>query len=351
MLPPRHIAQHLVGWQWTLYRYGCLIAARPQGSPLGLNDLVCDYRYHHMTALSEAFGVGCGLSYALRWLQFVAPAARIQPPVDVEFVLDTGQILVGGIPVPFQPAPNATRRPDYLIAAQQPTGRIRLLVVECKGNSDGRQSVVDQMCTAMFQLEGITFQLSSVGVQRHAYAARVPRVGGSLVVYAVDPSDEGTDWTPLPVVRDDSHGSIGRWENGRLLLPTPEAVAARLLREVDNRTLEWAGLPATTTLELIERVPRRESQLGDLVGATSSFHAPDGHTVEVFTGALIDALRATQTSPHEASERRAALTTRVRSAQVESRRRAAIPFRADEDAEKIASVITDDGLALAISLA
>lgn len=358
MLPPRHVQQHIASWHWTLVRYGYLIARSLPGAPLETATFVGDYRFHHMTALSEAFGVGCALSYAREWLQTLLAGtdATIYNPIDFDYLLGVGALPLPGPAVGLKPkkAPNATRQPDYLIVAED-GGQLRLLIVECKGTSGTRAKAIDQLGSAMHQLEGIIFAGSAQGqvaIDRHAYAARISPGGDVVKLYGVDPLEEGNHWLrPTIRAREDPRPLATRYEEGRLLLPSPEEVGGQFLRRLQDRTVAWAGGGDYAEDLDVQHAERQESEFGDVIGVTSSFRLPTGQAVEVFSGALVDVLQAAQDpDPVQALERTRTVRRRLEvitpgGADVDATR-----LRSDEDQQRVASVLSDDGLALRVEI-
>jgi hypothetical protein len=262
-------------------------------------------------------------------------------------------------------AGNASGQPDYLIGAQRPNGDVRLLVVECKGNSSSRATSIRQLGKAMHQLESITVagETGAFAFDRHAYCTRLTKSGAPVELLAVDPPARGRRWVrPEPSASDDRLALGERGPQGRLFLPSPEDVTGRLVQRLDDRTLAWAGAGAGAEIDL-RRVPRLDCDFGEVVGATSSLRLPDGPTVEVFTGVLVEVLEAALDPDVErARKRRTAVRRGVAGAGRASTgsqdpstspaawRSTAAPLRADDDRERIASAIGEDGLALRIEV-
>jgi hypothetical protein len=362
MLPPRHAAQNLASWHWTLLRYAYLIEPEP-GRPFATNELVGDYRHHHMTALSEAFGIGWALSYARSWLAAQAPAgAVIRNPIDLDYVL-LGAPVTGHVAAPMvHQAANASRHPDFLIAAEH-SNTIRLLLVECKGNSGGGSSKsIGQLGSAMHQLEGIHFENAAgepVAVDKHAYASRMTKAGGALEILGVDPVPEGRRWVRPDRVQSDSPRPIeAQAEAPRRM--SAEKTAGRLLRRLDDAIQTWSGLEGIGTETNLQQLKRRESDFGDIAGTASTLELPNGTRVEVFTGAVVDALEASREGDFERAEaRRAGLRNELRGAPrpqwdaevvTEESQLAAAPLKAAEDPERASSVVTEDGSVLSIEV-
>jgi len=200
------------------------------GAPLRLNALAGDYRFHHMTALSEAVGVACALGYVCEWLrQAFQPRPLVYDPVGFDYLLGTagqpGQPVPGPAGASARKAPNATRQPDYLVAAQDPsTQAMRVLLVECKGTSSGRGRAIEQLGSAMHQLEGVIFggTPTSWAVERHAYSAVVSKTGGDVEIYGVDP--------PGRVALGVSRGVAGAVPRRLRVATTPETSSPRTQR-------------------------------------------------------------------------------------------------------------------------
>jgi hypothetical protein len=352
-LPPRHVHQHLASWHWTMLRYAYLIEPKPGGSPFETNLLAGDYKHHHMTALSEAVGVGCSLSYAQRWLAVQLPSdVIVHDPIDFDYLIGVGSVPLPGKAAGLTPqaAPNTRRKPDYLIVAERDDGFVQLLVVECKGTSSGRSTAIGQLGSAMHQLAGVTFAGSAAGpiaIHRHAYAALMTKGGGAVKLFGIDPPEDGDPWVrPSPSTRDEGQPLEARRDEGSLMLPTPEVVSGRYLRRLEDRAFAWAGASAGE-LDL-EAAPRRDSRFGALIGATSSLILPGRRTIKIFTGALVSLLQAAQESdPDKAQQHRLEVRRKLddgRPLESEGRR------LADEDPARVASVINDDGLALRIEV-
>jgi hypothetical protein len=369
MLPPQHVRQSLTSWHWALIRYAYLIDPTPTpGDRLATNALAGDYRHHHMTALSEAVGVGCALSYAMGWLRAQIPSdATVHDPIDFDYVLGAKSPPLSAAVAAAAPhaAGNASGQPDYLVGAQRPDGDVRLLVVECKGNSSSRAASIRQLGKAMHQLEGITFagHAGAFAFDRHAYCTRLTKSGAPVELLAVDPPARGRRWVrPEPSASEDRL-ALGEWgPQGRLFLPSPEDVTGRLVQRLDDRALAWAGAGAGAEIDL-RRVARLDCDFGAVAGATSSLRLPDGPTVEVFTGALVEVLEAAlDPDPARARESRAAVRRAVAGAGLASTepqepstdhsewRSTAAPLRASDDPEQVASAIGEDGLALRIEI-
>jgi hypothetical protein len=361
MLPPRHIQQNLASWHWTLIRYAYLIKppSTQKAERLATNTLVGDYRYHHMTTLSEAFGVGCALSYSQNWLSSQIPAsATVHPPIDFDYLLGPGAAPLPG-PAPAlhaKAAPNATRQPDYVIAAEAEDGTVRLLVVECKGNSKGRTKAIAQLGSAMHQLASVEFAdgpHGAVPVLRHAYAAFVSKKGAAIEIWGVDPPEgEGSPWvTPAIPPRGSLADVPSSHAGGALLLPNVEEVSGRVVRRLADRAVAWAGAGDDTEGLDIRRLKHHESELGIVAGATSSLELPDGQTIEIFTGALVETLRALKSGDIErARAQRLEVKRALQGDEGEPRRKRPVEFHGDEDPERVASVMDDGGLALHIKV-
>jgi hypothetical protein len=358
MLPPRHVTQHLASWHWTLMRYAYLIElAAPNFAPLATNNLAGDYRYHHMTALSEAFGVGCALSYAREWLRVVAPGATVHDPIDFDYLLGPVATSLPGAAssILAQRAANARRQPDYLIAAEQSDGSVRLLLAECKGTSGGRSKAIGQLGSAMGQLQTIVFAPSSVGpvsIDRHAYAARVTKRGGAITLYGVDPEDEGEHWFTPSTPRRGRDDAPAFERNGQeLRLPAPEEVAGRVIIRLEDRLAAWAGAGDSVEQGDLTDMRRVESDFGDLVGTTSTLELPDGTRVEVFTGTLVSVLQAARQAESDGlRKQRAEIRRAMTEDQIDDRRARAARLSRDENPERTASALTEEGLALRIEV-
>jgi hypothetical protein len=353
MLPPRHVRQHLASWHWALVRYGYLIEpASKANSPLRTNELMGDYRYHHMTALSEAFGVACALSCAQGWLASGVPSSGfVHLPIDFDYLIGPGSTPLPGrtAPVKARMTANAKRRPDYLIVAEDGSRGVTLLIVECKGTSKGPATAIEQLGSAMHQLEGVAFMPSpkpNVSIARHAYAALVSKRGAAVRLYGVDPPEhDGQAWVRPVLPSRQSMQSLSDMDiAGRLLLPSPAELAGRALRRVEDRVVAWAGAGDDAQDSDIQSLDREESRFGDVVGATSSLTLPDGDAVEVFTGALLDAVKAATDSD---DQRALAERTRIGHAVKDADDRR---LGADENREQAASHIDEDGLVLRIKV-
>lgn len=358
MLPPQHAQQNLASWHWTLLRYAYLIEPRPAGAPLRLSALAGDYRFHHMTALSEAVGVACALSYACEWLR---QASQGQPlvydPVDFDYLLgitgQPGQPVPGPVGATAHKAPNATRQPDYLVAAQDTTTQaMRLLLVECKGNSSGHGRAINQLGSAMHQLQGVIFggTATSWGVERHAYSAVISKTGGDVVLYGVDPPEEGERWIPP---RREHHAEVParRDSAGDLVVDDPPAMAGRTLARLEARSLAWAGFAAETEHRRVHEAPSRPSPYGDIVGTTSTLRMPTGESVTVFTGAVRDMLTAALAQdPEQSVELSTKARRQVAGAEHPAAARTARRLDPNEDQERVASSVSDDGLVLQVAL-
>jgi len=361
MLPPLHVQQGLAHWHWSLVRYGYLLDRAPTTGALATNALAGDYRHHHMTALSEAIGVGCALSYAVEWLREASNGAIVHTPIDFDYLLG------GGVPQLAGPAgqlnvahaAHTSRHPDYLLAAEQ-NGQVRLLIVECKGNSAAGQSKsLDQLGSAMHQLEGVEFgggPGTPPGVDKHAYATRMTKVGGPVEIIGIDPPDSKERWVrPVVPSREDRRPIGEHLEGGRLLLPPVDEVGGHLLRRVEDRVVAWAGEGPIRTPDGLAASVRTDSDHGDLTGSSSRVTLADGSSLEVFTGALVEALATAQDpDPEAASARRSEMRRSI----VEGDDRGALSRRdrrnrrihEDEDPERVASALSEDGLALRISV-
>ena len=360
-LPPRHVQQNLASWHWALIRYAYLI--KPPSTknvrPLATNALVGDYRYHHMTALSEAFGVGCALSCAKHWLSSQIPgSAAVRPPIDFDYLLGPG---AGSLPsrataVSVKTAPNATRQPDYLVLAEDKNKTVRLLVVECKGTSVSKAKAMEQLGSAMHQLASIEFANASqvrVPVPLHAYAAHVSKTGAEIDIYGIDPpEDEGDPWIyPIIPTRREMPDLRRPDKNGRLILPSVEEISGRVLRCLEDKAIAWAGAGDSVEDVDINSLRRQESEFGDIAGASSSIELPDGGTVSIFTGALVKTLEAAKdVDPEHAHARRTEIRRALQSGDKESWQTRPITIGTNQDPERVASVIDDDGLALRIEV-
>jgi hypothetical protein len=361
MLPPQHVQQNLASWHWTLIRYAYLIEppSTQKVRPLRTNALVGDYRHHHMTALSEAFGVGCALSCAQDWLNSEIPgSAVVRPAIDFDYLLGPG-----AKPLPraaaatlVKMAPNATRQPDYLVLAEDENKTVRLLVVECKGNSQSKATAIDQLGSAMHQLASIEFANASqvrVPVPLHSYAAHVSKTGAAINIYGVDPpEDEGNPWVrPVIPARREMSDLRESDENGKLLLPSVEEISGRVLRRLEDKAVAWAGAGDSVEDVDIKSLSHQESEFGDIAGATSSLELPDGGTIGIFTGALVETLRAAKdVDPENAHARRTEIRHTLRNDDTEPRRARSVTIGTNQDPERVASVIDDDGLVLRIEV-
>ena len=358
MLPPRHVKENLASWHWTLIRYGYLIEAATHASPtpLATNSLAGDYKHHHMTALSEAIGVGCALTYAKSWLgNQVSAADEIHAPIDFDYLIGPDANPAPGahgFTHTLAPEPvavrGATRRPDYLIAAEQPSGMMRLMIVECKGNSGGRSRAIGQLGSAMHQLAAIEFHApgtAPTAVDRHAYATYMSKTGASVRVFGVDPPEKGKSWVEPRSAKRSDLKPFERESDGSLRLPSPEEVAGRALLKISERSLAWAGADESIDEDLRTTI---ESDAGDLTGTRSTLELPGGQTVRVFTGALKSVVRDAREVVRDG-------TTRHRHDRPNRRTSSALPsswspIRRDDDTERIASALSEDGLALEIEV-
>jgi hypothetical protein len=360
MLPPRHVRQNLASWHWALMRYGYLIQPAPvANTPLATSALVGDYRFHHMTALSEAVGVGCALSYAKHWLRAeIRQPVIIHDAIDLDYLLGSGaQSLPGSAAsIPLQLAPNATRQPDYVIVAEDQRQAVRLMVVECKGTSGSRATAVRQLGSAMQQLAGIQFGPGSHGhvpVIQHAYAARMSKQGAAIDLYGVDPpDDEGDPWIRPAIPARQQMGALRALDRTtRLPLPSVEAIGGRALRRLEDKTVAWVGAGDGADGVDIRRLTHRESSFGDVVGAASTLSLPDGYTVEIFTGALAGVLEAVKDGDMDRSHaERIKLAAGLGGREGKRLRVRTVAFDANEDPERVASAIDDDGLVLRIKI-
>jgi hypothetical protein len=165
-------------------------------------------------------------------------------------------------------------------------------------------------------------------------------------------TEEGNPWVrPTVPLAEDRREFAQRDEDGRLVLPSPEEVSGRVLRRLQDRTVAWAGAGDTVEESDLGNIDRQESEFGDLAGATSSLSLPDGHAIKVFTGALLVALEAAgDPDPEHAHERRTAISRAVRSDEGRRRQLTSTRLRADDDPERVASVLSDDGLVLRIEV-
>jgi hypothetical protein len=206
----------------------------------------------------------------------------------------------------------------------------------------------------MGQLQSIVFAPSSVGpvaIDRHAYAARVTKSGGAITLYGVDPPDEGEHWVrpSTPSGRND----VPAFERSgqELRLPPPEEVAGRAIIRLDDRLAGWAGAGDSVEEGDLAHMRRVESDFGDLVGTTSTLELPEGTRVEVFTGTLASVLEAARSrAPERLRERRAEIRRAMNADQVDDRRPRATRLRSDENPERTASALTEEGLALRIEV-
>jgi hypothetical protein len=353
MLPPRHLQQNLAPWHWSIVRHGYLIDSPPTpGDPLALNTLIDDYRYHNMTGLSEAIGVGCAVTYASRWLRGQVPAATtIHLPVDVEYLLGTTPIAPPGraAQIRARPKRHASRRPDYVIVAESNL-RVTLMVVECKGASTDVEKSIDQLGSAMHQLAAIRFQpprgQPRPQVFRHAYAARLARHGGPVELYGADPDERGEPWIEL--TEDRSESDIATLAgNGHLVVHDAPALARELLRCVHERAAAWAGIDMGAEPDGADELERRESRFGDLIGSTSVFRLPNRRRVTIFTGALAETLGPGR-DEQDAGEKRPSVTQRLGEIDESLFEAGVAPLDAADEPERAATVISDDGVALEI---
>lgn len=355
MLPPRHVRERLAPLHWALIRYGYLVATvSAPGDPFALNNLVDDYRYHAMTGLSEAIGVGCALTEARRWLVAQPPGGHlVDIPLDLEYLLATAPISLprAGALVRIRMAAHAKRRPDYLLVAQA-AGRARLMLVECKGSSGAAEKSVAQLGSAMHQLAAIEFHSTGTPpprVDRHAYAARLSRNGGAIELWGVDPEDDGEPWIGLSDSWPESPvADVDR--NGHVVVHDPHGFAAAAIRSLRSRALAWAGIDETVDRRGITSIGRRQSRFGELLGARSIFQLPEGRSVEIFTGALVDLLEVAAADPAADAEQREAISRRLGGIDERLVTSAAAPLEANENPEQVASAISNSGLVLRIEI-
>lgn len=357
MLPPRHVQENLASWHWTLIRYGYLIEAAHAGpTPLATNSLAGDYKHHHMTALSEAIGVGCALTYAKSWLgNQVGGTAQIHAPIDFDYLIGDNARPAPGAPGAtntLAPGPVAvrgsTRKPDYLITAEQPNGLMRLMIVECKGNSGGRSRAIGQLGSAMHQLAAIDFHTpgtTPTAVDRHAYATYISKTGGSVRVFGVDPPEEGKSWVEPTSARRSDVQHLERESDGSLRLPSLEDVAGRALLRISERSIAWAGADESTDAALRTTI---ESDAGDLTGTRSTLALPGGQKIRVFTGALKSVVRNAREVVRDGTSRHGYDRPNRQTSSALPNRWS--PTRRDDDTERIASALSDDGLALEIEV-
>lgn len=354
MLPPRHVRESLAPLHWALIRYGYLVATvNAAGDPFALNDLVDDYRYHNMTGLSEAVGVGCALAHAISWLLAQSPSGTlIDIPLDLEYLLGTAPIALppAVASAGIRMAPHAKRRPDYLLIAEA-GGRARLMLVECKGSSGAPEKSVKQLGSAMHQLAAIEFHPSGASqprIDRHAYAARLSRTGGAIELCGVHPEDDAEPWIQLsdnwpeePVAQAD--------RNGHVVVHDPGGFAAVAIRGLHSRAAAWAGVDDTVPRGGIPAA-RRRSRFGELIGAASVIELPEGRRVEVFTGALVELLEVAGADPATDAEQRQAIRRRLGEIDERLVVSAAAPLEADDNPEHVASAITGSGVVLRIEV-
>jgi hypothetical protein len=247
------------------------------------------------------------------------------------------------------------RLDSQIIVAEDGRKAVRLMVVECKGSSGSKTTVVRQLGSAMHQLAGIQFAPGPrrVPIVQHGYAARISKEGAPIDLYGVDPPDDGGDpWVrPAIPARRDMQDLRELDRGGGLSLPSAESVSGRALRRLEDRTLAWAGAGDSADDVDIRRLVRRESELGDVVGASSVLTLPDGDTVEVFTGVHGGVLEAAKDGDVDRSHaERFKLATGLEGSEGQRRRVRTVTFDADEDPERVASAIDDDGLVLQIKV-
>lgn len=361
MLAPQHVQQGLVSWHWSLLRYGYLVAPAGGHSSFALRPLAGGYRHHHMTALSEAIGVACALSYAQAWL--LAVSAPIVPtlhgPIDFDYLLGgAGLALPGRRGGAVVGAPNATRQPDYLFVAEDPaTRRLRLLLVECKGTSSGRTHALNQLGSAMHQLQGVAFTGTAARwrADRHAYASVLSKATGRVVMLGVDPPEEGDTWIEPGERRPSESRENSPFEideGSRLLIEDVGQLSEQTDTRLDDRALAWAGFgPTADQRQRVSGAPTvLESSVGDVVGAESTFTLPTGEAVRVITGTVRDRLLAAAADDSDEREARRDVFRH----RFQSRRQvggaAAEVLDPDADPERSATSLTTDGSILHISL-
>jgi hypothetical protein len=173
--------------QWGLMRYLGFFAhvtGKPGTRALGVSAAGQRIRGSQRRVTSEDLGIGFGALLARRWF------ARSVGPVpvsivDVDAALDDRVVYAAGSPLSVKPA--NTRRPDYILIANEPAirTRYRVRVLECKGTSDPSRAV-RQMARAAEQLGGL-----AIGGRVPAGLAVGTIASGAKVFYvAVDPDDE-----------------------------------------------------------------------------------------------------------------------------------------------------------------
>jgi hypothetical protein len=178
----------------------------------------------------------------------------------------------------------------------------------------------------------------------------VSKTGGDIVIYGVDPPEEGEQWMPP---RREHHAEVPARRDiaGDLVVDDPPAMAGRTLARLEARSLAWAGFAAETEHRRVREAPSRPSPYGDVIGTTSTLKMPTGESVTVFTGGVRDMLTSAIAEDPEES---AALSTEARRQLVRSERpaaaRTARRLDPNEDQERVASSVSDDGLVLEVAL-
>lgn len=360
MLPPQHHGHNLAPLHWTLIRYGYLFDRPTSSGRLRTNHLVGDYRNHHMTALSEALGVGCALTSARSWLaQTCSSNVKIHDPIDFDYLIGKSPTRLQGqayaitaATIPTAGKKTRSRQPDYLFAAEDQNGKVQLLVVECKGTCGSRSTSLGQLGSAMHQLEGITFNTSTVGqvaIDRHAYATNVSKAGAEVRVFGVDPPGQGERWlVPTRETKTRYFSPELDERTGSISLPSPEVVAGQALRRLPERALEWSGVRDDRDDNLKSTF---ESEVGDVTGTRSTVELPDGSSLSVFTGALRSVLEESRRVVNGDLDASSFREIEEGAAVPDGKPR---PFRTLSHGrgndETLASSLTEDGLVLEISV-
>lgn len=180
--PFREVAQ-----LWAHVRYCATLRHTGRGL-LSLTDYAAtDVVHHHKVAQSEQLGVGLALVVTRAVLGRRHPGCDFRA-VDADVALAAGYV----DELPGEEVVNASetrKRPDYFLIGRH-RGKVRVVVLECKGTHQSRSHVIEQLGTACLQLRTV-----AIG-RRRLYGlmvgSQLSRSG--ITSYVLDPPGDDELW-------------------------------------------------------------------------------------------------------------------------------------------------------------
>jgi hypothetical protein len=147
--PPNLSAETLAGaGLWAFFRYGWAFEDHPRH--VAVRPAAVAIRGRNRAVFSEATGIGASA-------RLLTKGVFPEGPVLVADLDDSFDLLsTAGL---IRRPPGAAKRPDYLMATHDSSGRWQLAVLECKGTVNGRRKAISQLATGATQAVSLTSPL------------------------------------------------------------------------------------------------------------------------------------------------------------------------------------------------